>query len=178
MRYAFARFAPSLFMAIMLFITATGCQEPPPPPPNPAETLAPIVEAYAAVWNTGDTAALDTLLTSTFVRHASANSAANGRDSLKQVITAFRTTYPDFNVALNEVVYSENRAAIRWSFTATNTGPGTIPATGKPVSLDGISVAHFADGMMTDEWVGADNAALMQQLGYTFQPPPAPRRRR
>jgi len=178
MRSKLHRLVSAAFLCTtVLSLAVIGCQPPPPPPPpDYAAAYSPLVDTYVNVWNTGDVAALDGIVTEDFVRYGAPNTSAEGRDSVKAVITAFRTTYPDLNVTVDEAVYTADRVTVRWSITGTNTGPGEIPATGRAISLSGLSLVHVADSMMTQEWVSADNAAIMQQLGYTFTPPPAPRR--
>ncbi len=171
-------YANRAFLLIaVFFVGLLGCQEP-PPPPDPADTLRPVVEAYADVWNTGDVDRLDSLVVPSFQRHSTGTTSADGLDSLKASITNFRTAYPDFKVTLDDVIYGKDRATIRWTFTGTNTGPTNIPATGKSVQLSGASVSYFSEGMMTEEWVYSNDAAMMQQLGYTLTPPKPPARRR
>jgi predicted ester cyclase len=45
-----------------------------------------------------------------------------------------------------------------------------MPPTGKAVRQWGISILHFANGKITEEYLGFDNLALMQTLGFTLTP--------
>ncbi len=155
---------------VTMFVIVTGCQKP-----DASKELKPIAEKYIEAWNTGNMDILDTIIDPQFVRHVSPSSitGAVGLDSLKKVISNFRTTYPDFHVAFEEEIYVDNKAAGRWSFTATNTGPGSIPPTGKQIKATGISILHFKNGKIIEEWAEVDNLSIMLQLGFTLTPPSA-----
>ncbi|NOX87146.1 MAG: ester cyclase, partial [Chlorobi bacterium] len=64
-----------------------------------------------------------------------------------------------------------NAAAARWTITATNTGSGSHPPTGKRIEVPGISIIHFADGKIKDEWIASNNFYWLKQLGFTLVPP-------
>ncbi len=150
------------------FFVAMGCQQP-----DASRELKPIGDAYVVAWNTGNLDALDAIIDPQFVRHMSPTSptSAVGLDSLKRVISTFRRTYPDFQVTLDEEIYTGSKSVARWSYTATNTGPGRIPPTGKQVTATGISILHYSNGKIVEEWVETDNLSTMQQLGFTLAPP-------
>jgi predicted ester cyclase len=153
---------------VTTFFVAIGCQQP-----DASRELKPIVDVYVEAWNTGDLDALDAIIDPQFVRHVSPTSptSAAGLDSLKKVISTFRTTYPDFQVTIDEEIYAGSKSVGRWSYTATNTGPGRIPPTGKQVTATGISILHYSNGMIVEEWVETDILSTMQQLGFTLTPP-------
>ena len=73
-------------------------------------------------------------------------------------------------LTIDEEVYSDNKAIIRWTFTGTNTGESEMPPTGKQIKIWGISILHFANGKLTREYVSFDNQPLMEQLGFTMVP--------
>jgi predicted ester cyclase len=41
-----------------------------------------------------------------------------------------------------------------------------LPPTGKPISIDVIDVAPFADGQMIEHWGVPDRMSILQQLGH------------
>lgn len=43
--------------------------------------------------------------------------------------------------------------------------------TGKMIRGQGISVIHFKEGRIKDEWLSNNNLLWMTQLGFTFVPP-------
>jgi steroid delta-isomerase-like uncharacterized protein len=158
--------AGSLLLVIAVVMT-TGCQQK----LDPSQTLKPLVDKYVEVWNGGNLEKLDAIVASNYVYHSNQSADVNGIDGLKKVISGFRTAYPDLKLVVDDGVYAENASAGRWTLTGTNTGAGEMPATGKSVKIWGISILHFANGKITEEWVGFDNQSLMEQLGYTMTPP-------
>ena len=155
-----------IIVIIVVLIVLAGCQQR----KDYSKEIDPIVDKYVDVWNTGNVDELDAVIDSNFVRHAESTSA-EGLDNLKKLISGSRTAFPDLNLTLSDKIYSENRFAAHFSFTATNTGPGQIPPTGKSVKVWGVVIAHFANGKATEEWVGYDNQSFMEQLGFTMTPP-------
>jgi len=156
----------SLLLTIA-FILTTGCQQQ---KPDPISELKPIIDKYVEVWNTGNVDELDAIMGPNFVRYAVA-SPAEGLENLQKLITAVRTSFPDLYLVLTNEIFSENRFAAHFSFTATNTGPGQFPPTGKSVKVWGVVIANFANGKLTEEWVGYDNQSFLEQLGFTMVPP-------
>lgn len=58
------------------------------------------------------------------------------------------------------------RIAKRWVFRGTHTGElNGIPATGKSITLAGVTLARMADGKIVEEHDFADELGLLQQLG-------------
>ena len=86
------------------------------------------------------------------------------------MITDFRTAFPDTLVTIDEAFFLEGRSFTKWTFKGTNTGPGTHPATGKPVKVSGVSFARYDGGKMIEELVYFDALEFLSQLGV-IEPP-------
>jgi predicted ester cyclase len=160
---------PTFSAVLITLVFLAGCQ--PPPPADYSKELKPLVDAYNAAWESGNVDALDAIFDPNFVRHSDPGSSAEGLANLKKVIRGFKTSYPDVKLVSEEEIYSKDKFAGRWSFTATHTGPGDIPPTGKSVKQWGINIIHFKNGKIVEEWDGFDNLPLLEQLGYTITPP-------
>lgn len=158
-------------VALAGLFMGSGCQAP--PPPDYSAELRPIVDAYVEAWNTGQLDGLDAVLAASVRRHAPSglNLSANNLEELKAVITRFRTAFPDGRVSVDEARFLENRSFVQWTFSGTNSGEGDSPATGKSVSVSGVSISSYEGGKLTEEWVYADSLGMMTQLGYTLTPP-------
>jgi predicted ester cyclase len=152
----------------MLLVIALGCQQP-----DASKELKPIADTYVEAWNTGNLDLLDAIIDPQYVRHISPTSttSAVGLDSLKSIISTFRKTYPDFQVTLDEEIYVGDKSVGRWRYSATNTGQGSFPPTGKKVTTTGISIIQYKNGKMVEEFAETDILAVMQQLGFTLTPP-------
>ena len=109
-----------LLILVLIFIISTSCQKQ-----DPIRAFKPITEKYIEVWCTGNLDLLDNIIDTYFVRHESpsSTSGANGLDSLKNVIISIRKSFPDFHMTLEEEIYVDDKSVLRWSYTATNTGP-------------------------------------------------------
>src|SRR3954447_13642217 len=90
---------------------------------------------------------------------------------LKSLVEAFRAGFPDWHGVVEDFVVEGDKVANRWSAKATHTGNFYgIPATGKPVAVEGITIHHIADGKIVSDWSQTDQLVLMQQLGVAPGP--------
>ena len=158
--------AGSTFL-LMVVLVATGFSQK----PDASQQLKPLIDKYVEIWNTGNVKDLDGILDAHFVRHANDAPAVEGAEGMKKLISGLRTGYPDFKVVLAEEIFTENKSVGRWSLTATNTGPGEFPPTGKPVKQWGVTILHFANGKIAEEWIAFDNQSFLMQQGFTMTPP-------
>lgn len=156
---------PFLLIAILIF---AGCERK-----NPAVELVPAIAKYVDFWNTGNFDGIEEILHPDFeLRMTPTFEPEKGIEAFKESITNIRTAYPDFHLTVDELIFAEDAVAARWTITAANTGPGKSPPTGKKVEVSGISIIHFSEGKIADEWIAANNLHWLQQLGYTLTPPP------
>lgn len=140
--------------------------------PYPPATFKPIIEKYVEYWNTGNFDNIEKVLHPDFeLRMTPKFEAEIGISVFKKSVLKWREAYPDFHIELHEIIYDKDSAAARWTITATNTGHGWHPPTGKNVKVMGISILHFVDNKIKDEWIASNNLDWLQQLGYTFSPP-------
>jgi steroid delta-isomerase-like uncharacterized protein len=156
----------SILLAIVIVFTI-GCQQQ----QDYSKELKPIIEKGVAIWNNGNLEEVDELWAPNVVRSANQLPEVEGIEGIKEVITSFRTAYPDGKLTVDEEVFSDNRIVIRWKFTGTNTGEGEMPPTGKQIEIWGLSLLHLENGKITREYVAWDNQPLLEQLGFTITPP-------
>lgn len=161
-----------LFWACSLLLVNSCAKEPDP------EQLMKLADRYVAIWKGGSLDDADKILHPDFeLRMTPDYKAVKGIEAFKQTVQSWRTAYPDFTLRIDETVNAEGAGFKRWTITGTNTGEGQHPPTGQKVDVQGMSILHFADGKIRDEWIAANNLLWMQQLGFTLQPPqpePAP----
>jgi predicted ester cyclase len=83
-----------------------------------------------------------------------------------QSIGAFRAGFPEARFVVEDVVAEEDQVVVRYTVEATHTGNFYgIEATGKPISMSGISIYRLTEGKLAEAWVQYDQLGLMQQLG-------------
>jgi predicted ester cyclase len=124
------------------------------------------------VWNKGNLAIIDEVFASTWVGHDLPPGFPPGPQGLKLMVGAFRAAFSDMHATVDDQVAQEDRVAWRWTFHGRHTGAFMgIPATGKEITLTGISIDRLAGGQFAERWDNADTLGMMQQLGVI--PPPA-----
>lgn len=158
----------SLLMCVFIIAAGLlyGCGQ------DPAQQYGPLLDKHLSFWNTGSFEGIEDVLHEDFaLRMVPRYEPQVGIDNFKEEVSNWRTAYPDFNVAVDEVVYADSAAMVRWTITATNTGEGSQPPTGKRVEVPGMSLIHFKDGKIYDEWVAGNSQYWMQQLGYQMMMP-------
>ena len=81
-------------------------------------------------------------------------------------VVPFLTAFPDWHGTVDDIIAEGDTVVNRW------TGHGThlvelmgIPATGKPVTLTGITIFRVAGNKIVEEWTEMNQMSLMQQLG-------------
>ena len=104
-----------------------------------------------------------------FVAHSEGRLA-----SLEEDMTAAseqRKALPDMRVKVNHIVAEGDLVSVYWTASGTNTAAGWgIPATGKSVSVNGMTLFRFERGLIQEEWSVFNMYSIMKQLGLL---PPA-----
>ena len=117
------------------------------------------------VWGRGDLAAADDLIAIDLVEHNPLPGQGVGREGHKQVVTLFRSAFPDLRVITEDLVGEGDRVALRWRAEGTHRGElmGIAP-TGKRVTLTGIEILRIADGKIVERWAEDNGLMVLQQL--------------
>jgi len=139
---------------------------------NYEERYSQLLEKYKIYWNTGQFDEIETVLDEDFeLRMTPKYESERGIDLFKESVTKWRTAYPDFHIEEKEIFYAEGKAALIWEISATNTGQGWHPPTHKSVKITGMSIFHFLNGKIKDEWIASNNGYWLQQLGFKLVSP-------
>ena len=118
-------------------------------------------------WNQGKPELAEELISPAYTRTDPATPWVTGdREGIKQLMMAFRSSFPDLHFEAQEVIPAENTVVVRWAATGTHKGEllGIAP-TGKPVNIMGTSIYRLSGGQMVDEYTIWDSMGMMQQLG-------------
>jgi steroid delta-isomerase-like uncharacterized protein len=137
-----------------------------------------VARAYVAMWNDRDVTAIPDLVTETFVMYDPAAPAAgvpgpkgeaHGRDGLQQFVGFIDTAFPDFEVAILDLVCDDDLVMYEVELTMTHDGPlGGLPPTGRTVALRGVSVLHLEGGRVREHRFHTNMAEVPPQLGLAF----------
>ena len=107
---------------------------------------------------------LEEFLTENIEFHGSG--LAPGLDIVKQWLTTFAAAFPDGHTVIEDIVAEGDRVVARITFNGTHEAEiEGIPATGKKVSMPGITIFRLDNGKIAEGWVLNDHLGLMQQLG-------------
>lgn len=119
------------------------------------------------IWNKGELALVDKVYGDNFVYHSPHEPMqVRSREDYKKLVTKYRTAFPDLNFTIEDIVVDGNKIAVRWVFRGTHTGDlDDIPATGKQVTVTGISMVRLEGTKVVEEIVSSDAMGFAQQLG-------------
>lgn len=90
--------------------------------------------------------------------------AINGGEptEITEVARSFMDAFPDIEVFMDDVVFTDDTVEYHWTFTGTNTGPG---GTGKWVRISGHEEWTFGDdGLVAESRGNYDQAEYDRQL--------------
>jgi steroid delta-isomerase-like uncharacterized protein len=134
-----------------------------------AEDIKSLVRsALEDIWDTGNLSRVDAVLSSSFVRHgpSSLEGDISGRDGFKQLVTMYRTAFPDLKVPIEQQLVEGDLVVTRWTARGTHGGDlqGIAP-TGKSIAVQGVLIDRVENGQIQEEWAVYDSLGLMQQVG-------------
>jgi steroid delta-isomerase-like uncharacterized protein len=121
--------------------------------------------AFEEVMTRGNIAAIDELFASDFTGHDTSGGTF-GREEFREGVLDMLSAFSDRQVKIADQVVAEDRVVTRWQATGVHAGEfNGIPATGRRVSLTGISIDRIAGGRIVESWEVTDDAGLLRQLG-------------
>ena len=119
--------------------------------------------------NRGKVAVFDELAAPNWVNHDPSFPHVRTVEDYKRFITETRNAFPDFHVTIEDVIAEGDQVVMRSTWRGTNSGdivtPLHIPATGKQVTVTGITIIRFAGEKGVEVWSQGDSLGLFQQLG-------------
>jgi steroid delta-isomerase-like uncharacterized protein len=125
-----------------------------------------VTRAVEEVWNRGNYAALDQLVTDDIVIHSSkAGEDIHGPEGITQFYSALRAAFPDIHFTIDDQIASKDKVVTRWTARGTHKGEFQgIPATNKPVKMTGIDIDRLVNGKVVECWPIVDEMDVLQQL--------------
>ncbi|MBK8270354.1 MAG: ester cyclase [Planctomycetes bacterium] len=122
---------------------------------------------YEEVMSQGNMNLLDEIMASDFKDHGETLfGSPQGRDTLKQGITASRAVFGDLHVQLHDVIADGEMVGVRGTMRCTHQGEflGVSPS-GNELSWNGLALFRIVDGKITERWFNSDSLSITQQLG-------------
>lgn len=131
------------------------------------QTKAIARRLFDELWNKGNLAAADELIDANCTHHDPATpDIGTGPAAQKNLVTMYRSAFPDLSVNVHDIIGEGNIAAIRWTSTGTHRGElfGIAP-TGNRITITGISLLRTDRGKVAESWGNWDTLGLMRQIG-------------
>jgi steroid delta-isomerase-like uncharacterized protein len=124
----------------------------------------PIVAAYWQAYNAADWDALREVVADDYVHH-SGDAESHDVEFFVSGAMGLRGAFPDVRVEVRDMVAEDDRVAVRWVARATHTGSlFGEEATGRPVTVDGMTVHRVLDDRIAEAWEVMNEGALRDQL--------------
>jgi steroid delta-isomerase-like uncharacterized protein len=160
-----------LYVALLLLVTITSCSlhdkvRPKETEIDPVETN---IKMYKHVWdeiiNKGNLSMFnDSNFTKDVVMHVNPDKV--GIDSARAYYANYLTGFSNITFTIKDVFGQGDKLVKHWNFSGTHTGVFFgIPATGKKVSLDGVTLVRMSNGKIAEERDFFDNYDFLTQLG-------------
>jgi steroid delta-isomerase-like uncharacterized protein len=121
--------------------------------------------AFEEIMTRGNIAAINELFASDFTGHDTSGGTF-GREEFREGVLDMLSAFSDRQVKIADQVVAADKVVTRWQATGVHAGEfNGIPATGRRVSLTGISIDRIAGGRIVESWEVTDDAGLLRQLG-------------
>ena len=102
--------------------------------------------------------------------HGGLLGTVEGAANVTETLRGFFAALPDLHAREQDITRGD-KVAVRYTVEATHEGNLLgIGPTGRRVRWDAVDIYRFSDGMIIEEWVADDIAAIMYQVG-AFAPP-------
>jgi steroid delta-isomerase-like uncharacterized protein len=119
------------------------------------------------VWNKRNFAIVDERFASDYVGHIP--DEIEGPEGVKRFVSTIVNAAP--KIQIEDQIAEGDKVVTRWTASGKHEGEfNGIPATGKDVSVSGITIFRIANGKMVEGWTNVDRLSLMQQLGVVDTP--------
>lgn len=115
----------------------------------------------------GHLSVIDDLCAPDYRLHATLSGAeAIDREQLKELVASWRSSFPDGEISIEDIVAEGDLVAARLVERGTHLGEFRgILATGKPVKYGSMTFLRVVDGKIADHWGLLDVASLLKQIG-------------
>lgn len=89
-----------------------------------------------------------------------------GPEMYRRRIQEFIESFPDLRFTLDDLISEKEKVVAAWVMSGTHKGGFmNIPATGKKISVEGITIHYIRNGKILDSNARWDAVGLLRQLG-------------
>ncbi len=130
------------------------------------ENKAIVNRIWEEVVNEGNLNIADELFAASYIYHGPGGREIKGPEGFKQFIAMRRTAFPDFHVAVEDMVAEGDRVVSRWTAAGTHKGDlmGIAP-TERQGTMTGITITRIVGGKVVEDWENLDQLGMLRQLG-------------
>jgi steroid delta-isomerase-like uncharacterized protein len=134
---------------------------------NMAANMVEIFDLLTELWNTGKPELAVQLYSEQAVRSdPNQSQPTRGPQQIAEYIAEVRRAFPDFKLEIKQRIGEADQVSSEWTCTGTHRDAFLgIPATGRRVEMNGVTLNRFADDQIVEERVYFDRLSLLQQLG-------------
>lgn len=132
-----------------------------------AENIQVVRRWFDEVWNKGNLDAIDELFAADGIAYGlgEAGKDVRGAEGFKPFVQRIRSAFPDIHITVDDTINEGDQIAARFTGTMTHTGDDLgFPATGKRVTVSGMSFTRIRNGQIVEGWNNWDIYGMMQQL--------------
>lgn len=134
---------------------------------------ADVKRLFEEPWK-GNFDVIDELVADTYIGYdPSQPEPIRGPEGLKATIQQYIDAFSDARITVEDQFAEGDRVATRWTGRGTHSGEiAGIAATGKEVTVSGLTFSRLESGIVVEEWTNWDTLGMLVQLGAV----PAPAR--
>ena len=133
----------------------------------PTDNKAIVRRLYDEVWNKRRLEVVDGLISpSHALNDPLASDSQLGPNLYKQRVVELTTSFPDLRFTIEDMIAEKGKVVACWTISGTHKGEFMgIPATGRKVSVEGITIHLITNGKILDSYARWDALGLIRQLG-------------
>jgi steroid delta-isomerase-like uncharacterized protein len=128
-----------------------------------------LIERLHDIWSTGDTRSINEVYAEGFIAHMPKGwgpaPSRDGHDGIRRAIERLRVGFPDWGEHIDDMVIDDDRVAVRYHSTGTHLGTfAGMPASGRRIEIDELSIFRIKDGRVVEQWCLNDDLAFGKQI--------------
>ena len=133
----------------------------------PTDNKSLVRRLYEEVWNMRNLEVARELISPSHgVQVMDAANSGIGPEAYARIVTEFVRGFPDLKFTVLDIIAENDKVVALWNISGTHQGEFRgIAATGKKMSVDGITISQLANGKIMDSYVSWDMWGMILQLG-------------
>lgn len=128
------------------------------------ETSKQLAQRFLDAFEAGDTQVLGEFVKPDYIQHS--KGAPQGLAGVQMFMGMMRGAFPDAHLEIHHIIAENDHVVAHWTMTGTQQAPFlNVPATNRPIKIEGMDIWRVQDGMLAEHWDSYDQLGMMQQLG-------------